>query len=123
MTRGLEREQKGDRFNLIEPPRVPKTPFKPNRPAILLISLVLGIGAGVGCAALREFTDDAVHSAEQLEAETKLPVLVGIPVIVTAEDIAQNRRRRLTWVGAAAASAVLAVAGFHFMVMELDVVW
>ena len=123
VARGLEKEQKGERFTLIEPPRLPEKPFKPNRPAIMLIGLVLGIGAGVGFAALREFTDDAVHSADQLEAETKLPVLVGIPVIVTAEDIARNRRRRLTWVGAAAASAVLAVAVLHFMVMELDVFW
>jgi polysaccharide chain length determinant protein (PEP-CTERM system associated) len=123
VARGLEKEQKGERFTLIEPPRLPKTPFKPNRPAIILISLVLGIGAGVGLAALREFVDDAVHNADQLEAETKFPVLVGIPVIVTAFDIAQNRRRRLTWVGAAAASAVIAVAVVHFVGMDLDVFW
>jgi polysaccharide chain length determinant protein (PEP-CTERM system associated) len=123
VARGLEREQKGDRFTLIEPPRVPKDPFKPNRPAIMLISLVLGIGAGVGMAALREFTDDAVHSAEKLESETKLPVLVGIPVIVTAEDIAAATRRRWVWAGAAAVSAAVAVAVLHFAVMELDVLW
>jgi polysaccharide chain length determinant protein (PEP-CTERM system associated) len=123
MARGLEREQKGDRFILLDPPRVPKVPFKPNRPAIVLISLVVGLGAGVGWAALREFTDDAVHGADRLEEETKLPVLVGIPVIVTAEDIVQNSRRRWAWAAGAAGVAVAAVAVFHFVFMDLTDVW
>ena len=42
---GLEKEQKGERFNLIEPPRLPEKPYKPNRLAIMLIGVVLGIGA------------------------------------------------------------------------------
>jgi uncharacterized protein involved in exopolysaccharide biosynthesis len=120
---GMEKEQKGERFTLIDPPRLPEKPFKPNRLAIVLIGLVLGIGAGVGFTALREFSDDAVRSADLLEAETKLPVLAGIPVIVTDDDMNRNRRRRWAWVGAAVVSAALAVAFFHFMVMDLDVFW
>jgi polysaccharide chain length determinant protein (PEP-CTERM system associated) len=123
VARGLETEQKGERFTLIEPPRLPLRPFKPNRPAIVLLGLILGIGAGVGLTALREFTDDAVHNPDELEAETKLPVLVGIPVIVTPEDIVQNSRRRWAWVGAATVSVALTVAVLHFTVIELDVFW
>ena len=120
---GMEKEQKGERFTLIDPPRLPEKPFKPNRLAVVLIGLVLGIGAGVGFTALREFGDDAVRSADLLEAETKFPVLAGIPVIVTVDDMTRNRRRRWAWVGAAAVSAALAVVVFHFMVMDLDVFW
>jgi hypothetical protein len=89
----------------------------------VLLGLILGIGAGVGLTALREFTDDAVHNPDELEAETKLPVLVGIPVIVTPEDIVQNSRRRWAWVGAATVSVALTVAVLHFTVIELDVFW
>jgi polysaccharide chain length determinant protein (PEP-CTERM system associated) len=120
---GMEKEQKGERFTLIDPPRLPEKPFKPNRLAIILIGLVLGIGAGVGFTALREFGDDAVRSGELLEAETKVPVLAGIPLIVTADDLTRHSRRRWAWVGAAAVSTALAVAVFHFMVMDLDVFW
>ena len=120
---GMEKEQKGERFTLIDPPRLPEKPFKPNRLAIVLIGLVLGIGAGVGVAALQEFSDDAIRGAEQLEAETKIPVLSGIPMIVTAGDIAHARRRLAAWASAALTAAVLAVVVFHFLVMDLDVLW
>ena len=34
---GLEQEQKGERFTLIDPARLPEKPHKPNRLAIVLI--------------------------------------------------------------------------------------
>ena len=92
---GLEKEQKGERFTLIEPPRLPEKPFKPNRLAIMLIGVVLGIGAGVGFAALREFSDDAVRGTDKLEAETKFPVLAGIPTILSPGDVSRLRRKRI----------------------------
>jgi polysaccharide chain length determinant protein (PEP-CTERM system associated) len=120
---GMEKEQKGERFTLIDPPRLPEKPFKPNRLAIVLISVVLGIGAGVGFTALREFSDDAIHDADRLEAETKLPVLAGIPVIVTAADLSAGRRKLAAWLAAGVFGVVVAVAVFHFFVMDLDVFW
>ena len=87
VSQGLETEQKGERFTLIDPARLPEKPFKPNRWAILLIGVVLGIGAGIGFAALREFSDTSVRSIEQLSKATSFPVLATIPLIVTAGDI------------------------------------
>ena len=37
---GLEREQKGERFTILEAPRLPEKPYKPNRMAIILIGFV-----------------------------------------------------------------------------------
>ena len=42
VAQGLEKEQKGEHFTLIEPPRFPEKPFKPNRLKILLIGFVSG---------------------------------------------------------------------------------
>ncbi len=120
---GLEKEQKGERFTLIDPPRLPEKPFKPNRLAILLIAVVLGVGAGVGCAALREFSDDAVRSAERLETATSLPVLTAIAVVPTAAEIRRRRVRRLAWAAGAAGGLAAAVLTLHFAVMDLEVVW
>jgi polysaccharide chain length determinant protein (PEP-CTERM system associated) len=120
---GLEKEQKGERFTLIEPPRLPNKPFKPNRLAIMLIGIVLGVGAGVGFAALREFSDGSVHTADQLESATRFPVLGGIPMIETAKD---RRQRRLRYALVSVSAVGMVAAGvlvLHFFVMDLDVFW
>ena len=120
---GLEKEQKGERFTLIDPPQLPSKPFKPNRLAIVLIGFVLGIGAGVGFAALREFSDDAVRSADQIEAAVGLPVLTGVPVILTERDITVRRLKRVAVTAGIIACVAGAVALFHYQVMDLDVFW
>ena len=120
---GLEKEQMGERFNLIEPPRLPEKPFKPNRLAIMLIGVVLAIGAGVGFAALREFSDDAIRGPEKLEQETRFPVLAGIPVIFSPADIIKRQWRRIRIATGALATTVAGIAIFHFLVMDLDVLW
>ncbi len=120
---GLEKGQKGERFTLIDPARLPEKPFKPNRLAIVLIGLVLGIGVGTGWAALREFTDDAVRNAEMLTRQTGFPVLSGIPAIVTPTEIARLIKMRRIKIISAVAAIPLGVIIFHFLVMDLDIFW
>jgi succinoglycan biosynthesis transport protein ExoP len=117
VAQGLEKEQKGERFTVIEPARLPEKPFKPNRPAIMLI------GLGVGFAALREFSDDAVRNGDQLAAATNFPVLAGIPCIMTARDIAFRRLKRISLAAGAAGIIAAGLLVFHFWVMDLDVLW
>jgi hypothetical protein len=89
----------------------------------MLIGVVLGIGAGIGLAALREFSDDTVWDADQLVRMASYPVLAGIPEILTRADIVRKRIMRTAWAGAALLVIVVGVAVFHFLVMDLDVFW
>jgi polysaccharide chain length determinant protein (PEP-CTERM system associated) len=123
VAQGLEKDQKGERFTLIEPPRRPEKPFKPNRLAIMLIGVVLGIGAGVGWAALREFSDDAVRNADQLTFATKFPVLASIPEIQSPEDIARQRKKRIVLAAGTACAILVALLVLHFVIMDLDIFW
>jgi len=120
---GLEKERKGERFTLIDPPRFPDMPVKPNRLAILLIGIVLGIGAGVGFAAIREFSDRSVRDVKRLAVATPYPVLAGIPVIETRADITRRRVKA----GILSAAVVVVIAGgliaFHNLVMDLNILW
>jgi len=120
---GLEKEQKGERFTLIDPARLPEKPYKPNRIAIMLIGLVLGIGAGIGFAALREFSDDSVRNADQLESETRYPVLASIPNILTKKDRSGLRWKRIGRVTAVVGVIAAGLLVFHYTVMDLDVFW
>ena len=120
---GLEKDQKGERFTLIDPARLPEKPYKPKRLAIMLIGLVLGIGTGIGFATLREFSDDAVRQADQLERATNFPVLAAIPPILTNKDIVRKRLKAIALAGGTLCVIVAGLAIFHFMVMDLYIFW
>ncbi len=120
---GLEKGQMGERFTLIDAARLPEQPVFPNVPAFLLIGLVLGIGAGVGSAALKEFSDQSVRSAEALSGALSIPVLAVVPEILTPEGALKSRMKmRYILIGVALAVVVLALV-FHFFIMDLDVLW
>jgi len=123
VSRGLEKEQKGGRFTLIDPARLPEKPFKPNRVAIMLIGVVLGVGAGFGMLAVREFIDESVRSVGALAVATSFPVLGSIPEIETEQDKRNKKRKKmLIWlliVGGIVAGVLL----FHFLIMDLDIFW
>lgn len=120
---GLEKEQKGERFTLIDPARLPEKPYKPNRLAIILIGLVLGVGVGVGFAALREFSDPAIHNPEGLAKVSALPILVSIPDILTPMDRRNRGFKRLAWGVATLVVIGACVFAFHTLVMDLNVFW
>jgi polysaccharide chain length determinant protein (PEP-CTERM system associated) len=123
VTQGLEKEQKGERFTLIDPARVPEKPYKPNRKAIALMGIVLSIGAGIGWASLREFTDHSVRDSETLTLATSFPVLAGIPEIVTDEDLKLKKRKQTLMIIAVLLSIAVGLVVFHYMVMDLNVFW
>jgi len=123
VAQGFESKQKGERFTLIESATLPEKPFKPNRLAIALIGIVLGLGAGVGFASIIEFSDTSFRNAESLTRATGFPVLTIVPVIVTREDRIKKIVSRLIWF----VIVVAAIAGMVFLfdkyVMDLDVLW
>ena len=120
---GLEKEQKGERFTLIDPARLPEKPYKPNRMAIIMIGLILGAAAGVATTSVREYTDSSVRSAEALSAATNFPVLAGIPEIRTDKDLQRQLRLRLIKITALLAIVIGGLLVVHFLVMDLHIFW
>jgi polysaccharide chain length determinant protein (PEP-CTERM system associated) len=123
ISNGLEKEQKGERFTLIDAARLPENPIQPNVPAILLIGLVLGIGCGAGLAALHEQSDDTAWNAETLARATSYPVLASIPEIVTWQEMVMMKSKRKGVMLGACCFIVVVPVLFHFMIMDLDIFW
>ena len=123
VAQGLEKEQKGERFTLIDPARLPEKPYKPNRLAIMLIGFVLSIGAGVGWASLKEFNDQSIRDSDSLTQATSFPVLAVIPEILTKKDTRRISNKRLVAITASVLTIIAGVVIFHYLVMDLNVFW
>lgn len=90
---GLEESQVGEKFTVVDPPRVPERPIKPNRMAIVLIGFILGLGAGVGLGAIREFTDTNIRTVRDVKRITNVPVLAAIPDVQEQSKIQSKTKR------------------------------
>jgi len=117
---GAEKAEIGERFTLLEPPELPIGPFKPNRRAIVLIGLILGVLNGCGLAALREFRDDSVWDAEKLERMTSFPVFANIPDFAIKSKTVQNRRKRLAMAVGLLTFAAAVVATLYYFNLNFN---
>jgi len=81
----LEKEQKGERYSILEPAQTPDSPYFPNRRAFLLLGIVLGLGGGVGYASLVEYMDRTVRGSKMVAQVTGSLPLAVIP------DLARER--------------------------------
>jgi polysaccharide biosynthesis transport protein len=123
VSQGLEKKQKGERFTLVDPARRPEKPCRPNRLAIVVIGIVLGIGAGIGLTTLKECSDTSIHSARYLTQITSFPVLAMVPAIVTTKDRSRRRMHKIMLTVAAVGVVAGGAAVFHYRVMDLTVFW
>lgn len=82
----LEKEQKGERYSILEAADLPDQPERPNRRAFILLGLVLGIGSGVGYASLAEYMDRTIRGARSVAGVLRAPPLAVIPYIPNGID-------------------------------------
>lgn len=123
LAQSLEAERKGERFSVIEPALVPDKPEKPNRPAILLLGIVLSFGGGAGNLVLFEVMDKGVRTPRAVQAVTRAPPLAVIPYIETQADRHQRARKRKVVAAGAVAAVLVAVAAVHLFLIPLDELW
>lgn len=94
ITKRLERKEADTAFKILDEARVPLVPFKPNRKAICLIGLVLGMFVGSGLIFLAEATDHSFDDVGEIRAFLDVPVLGSISQILTMEDALFNRSKK-----------------------------
>lgn len=117
----LERSRKAERFTVIEPPIYPERPHRPNRQLIMAMGAVLALVGAVLAVYLREALDQSVNGARDLVRVLQVPVLAVLPA--QAQPMSSQRRVRIV-LGSLLLLALLlsaAAAGFHHLVMPLDV--
>jgi succinoglycan biosynthesis transport protein ExoP len=119
----LEKDSKGERFEIVEPPIFPEEPVSPNRPAILFLSLVLALGSGVGFAAVAESLDDSVRGSKSVAMALGAAPLAAIPYLENEREVSRRKRHLVTRAVAAVGAVVLLIAALHVFWTPLDVLW
>ncbi|MCB2425879.1 GumC family protein [Methylophaga pinxianii] len=119
----LESENKGESFTLIEPPQVPNSAEKPNRPKLLAMGFVASMGAGVGLAVLIEMFFGGVRGYTNISRIVGKPPLVVIPLILTEAEKSKRRKLLYRLVFILFLLGIAAVVLFHFLIMDLEVFW
>lgn len=92
LSENLEKKQKGEQFQVIDPANLPLSPVKPNRPFILFGGIVAGIIGGLAAAFVWDLLDRSFKNSDDLAGFIDLPILATIPSIVTRGAILERRR-------------------------------
>jgi polysaccharide chain length determinant protein (PEP-CTERM system associated) len=90
----LAQKQKGDQFRIQDPASLPMAPAKPNRPLVMLVGALVGLGLGVVLVLLGEYFDQKIRSRKEVEGMLGLPVLVEIPEILNHRELTVKRMKR-----------------------------
>ena len=82
----LESEQKGERFTLLEAPRLANYPHSPNHKKLFLLAFGFAIVGGLGAVFGIELFDGRIRNIRSLETVSGVPVLATIGVIENKKD-------------------------------------
>lgn len=119
----LELDKQGERFTIIEPPLLPEQPVSPNRPAILILGIILSGIAALGMVLLRESTDDAVYDRSTVLQLTGYMPLAVLPTMYTIEEVSKSRNIKLLIVVLLLIVGMAGLALIHFFYLPLDVLF
>ncbi len=122
VSKQMEKESKGERFSLIDPPEFPEKPVSPNRLAILILGFIVSLGSGIGFAILKDSMDNSINNRKGIVALMGVNPLGIIPYIVNDEDRYLRKRNKRRLIMLLLASIVVGLLLIHFLWMPLDVI-
>lgn len=99
LTANLEEQQAGQHFRLVDPPSLPSVPSGPKRAKISLGALAGGLALGVVLAFLLDLRTKSFHTEDEVKHAFDAPLVVGVPLVMTPEEMNKRKwRRGVEWV-------------------------
>lgn len=92
LSENMEKKQKGEQFQILDPANFPLKPLRPNRPMIILFGLLAGLAGGVGLAFVWDNLDTSFKRSDEVAGYVNIPLLATIPALVTRGTILDERR-------------------------------
>jgi polysaccharide chain length determinant protein (PEP-CTERM system associated) len=82
----MEKKQKGQQFQILDPARLPEKPSSPNMKMLFLLCLATGPNIGLGLVFLLEYLNTSFRSPKDIESYFGVPVLATVPKIYDRKD-------------------------------------
>ena len=92
LAENMEKKQKSEQFQILDPANLPIKPVRPNRLLIILAGLVVGLAGGIGLAIFWDNLDSSFKRSEEIHAYVNVPLLATLPALVTRGSILEQRR-------------------------------
>jgi len=116
LSENMERKQKAEQFQVIDPANLPKKPVRPDRTRILLLGLLGGLAAGFGLVFLWENLNTSFKRGDEVEDYTNLPLLATIPAFTSRRSVLEQRRAQVILVVASAGMLAIGTVFIRFLV-------
>ncbi|MEW6380222.1 MAG: GNVR domain-containing protein [bacterium] len=123
ISQGMEEEQLGEKFTVVEPAFLPDKPYKPNRTVIIALGFLIGCGLSLFLVTFREYTDENIRDSAALEDVTGIPVLATIAAMKSPADIAHERQRKVMAAVMVFCSLALAAYLAHHYLIDFYIVY
>ena len=94
VSQNLEKRQKGEQFQILDPADLPQTPFSPDRPRVLGIAFAAALLIGFGGAIGFEMINPTLRGKRDFQHFFQVPVLASIPIIRDTEYEARENRQK-----------------------------
>ena len=107
MSNELDTQEKGEKFIILDPARVPEKPFKPNRLKLMVFSFFFSFCCAVAVQIVKEYLDPRVKTEREVRVAypEPIPLLAAIPLIQSP----QERLKHLQFVAFCMSVSVLAI--------------
>ena len=112
MASNMEKRQQGQRFTMLDPPRVPEKPISPKRPQFIGIGCALSLALALAFPILMETKKNTILG--EWELPEGVAVLGRVPYITPPANSSSEPRKKKWAVISAVALLGTCVAGFYF---------
>ena len=103
LRRQVENQTGAVQFQVVDKPAIPGSPAKPNRPLLLAMVLLAGLGAGAGTAFALGHLQTSFPTAAKLEKASGLPVIGSISQMLTSAQREERKKKMKMFVGGTSA--------------------
>ena len=91
LSENMEKKQKGEQFQILDPANFPLKPVRPNRPLILM-GLLAGLAGGFGLAFVWDNLDTSFKRSDEISTYVNVPLLATLPAMITRGSVLEQRR-------------------------------